>query len=232
MSAQGKMDAFVEWADEARKRGITRAVTAIRTVGGSGDIPEPWLHILRKELLEKGIRLALGACSEVSLASNIDVNRQVRLNRITTMGSAKAILLELPVHNLPKFCIPVIDGLKTGGFTPVLVHPERNWVIQSDPSRLKPLIGVGARICIAASSLAPGSPSGVVRATQEALAEGLVDAMASDYAGTSAPYVWLDEGLELAARLIGETAAWRLVTANVEAILLGTLPNQTAVVSC
>jgi protein-tyrosine phosphatase len=226
------MDAFMEWAAEARRRGITRAVMAIRAAGGPGEVPEPWLHILRKELLEKGIRLALGACSEVSLTSNTDLNRQARLNRLTTMGSARAILLELPVHILPKSCSPVIEELRDGGFTPVLVHPERNWTIQSDPRQIQPLIGAGARVCIAAASLGPGSPPGVVRATQEALAEGLVEAMASDYLGTSAPYVWLDEGLELAAQLIGETAAWRLVTANVQAILFGGAPKQTVAVSC
>ena len=107
----------------------------------------------------------------------------------------------------------LVRRIRAEGLTPILAHPERRaaWRRQPpDPGFAERMKKAGALLQIDASGLTGADGPNTDVEARRLLREGLVDLIGSDGHGDRSP-VRLDIARALAAEVIGETAATRLV---------------------
>ena len=102
--------------------------------------------------------------------------------------------------------------IRAEGLTPILAHPERRacWRGAHDFGFAERMKTAGALLQIDASGLTGADGAGSDIEARRLLTEGLVDLIGSDGHGAKSP-VRLDVAREMAAEVVGEAAALRLV---------------------
>jgi protein-tyrosine phosphatase len=107
----------------------------------------------------------------------------------------------------------LIRRIRAEGLTPILAHPERRacWRREApDPGFAERMKRAGALLQVDATGLNGADGPGVDVEARRLLAEGLIDLIGSDGHGRRSP-VRIDEARALAAEVIGDAAADRLV---------------------
>lgn len=107
----------------------------------------------------------------------------------------------------------LIRRIRAEGLTPILAHPERRaaWRREPpDPGFAERMKNAGALLQIDASGLTGADGPNTDVESRRLLAEGLVNLIGSDGHGARSP-VRLDIARDMAAEVIGEAAATRLV---------------------
>ena len=107
----------------------------------------------------------------------------------------------------------LVRRIRAEGLTPILAHPERRaaWRREPpDPGFAERMKNAGALLQIDASGLTGADGPNTDVESRRLLAEGLIDLIGSDGHGTRSP-VRLDIARDMAAEVIGEAAATRLV---------------------
>jgi protein-tyrosine phosphatase len=140
------------------------------------------------------------------------------------LGDSKALLVESPYTSV-SFFDDVLFDLQVRGFRPVLAHPERSVMFQSDPDRLAALVERGVYCTINTGSLSGGFGRKVRQTAVALLARGLVHSIASDCHDTERRPPGLSgalEGVEGEIPGIGANARW--LTNDVPAALLADKP--------
>jgi protein-tyrosine phosphatase len=144
--------------------------TLARIEEGVGELN---LALARAELPLAIVPGAEVALSELDRLSDDDL-------RGLSLGGAGHLLVESPyVKDVPSLEAVLFD-LEMRGVRPILAHPERSPVFQSNPTRLARLVQRGVLSSITAGSLG-GRFGGRVRSLSiQLLAQGLVHSVASD----------------------------------------------------
>lgn len=126
-------------------------------------------------------------------------------------GKVRYALLETPYHHLPFYLREIVFQVQSRGFAPVIAHPERNPIIQNDPSQLEEYVRSGCLVQVTAGSLT-GQWGGASKKAGFALfRRGLAHIIASDaHSPNSRPPV-LSEARKLLADTLGEEIARRAV---------------------
>ena len=107
----------------------------------------------------------------------------------------------------------LVRRIRAEGLTPILAHPERraSWRREPpDPGFAERMKNAGALLQIDASGLTGADGPNTDVEARRLLAEGLVDLIGSDGHGERSP-VRLDIARDMAAEVVGEAAATRLV---------------------
>jgi len=134
---------------------------------------------LRQALDEEGVELTIlsGAELAVDWIARLD---GVELRNLTLARNGRYVLVETPYYGWPLELVERLLGLRVAGFTPILAHPERNGVVQGNPSLLAPLVRGGTLVQVTAGSL-DGRLGRTTRETALRLvATGLAHLVASD----------------------------------------------------
>lgn len=100
------------------------------------------LDILRKELKDKNIPLEVYLGNEVYIS--MDILKDLRDKRITTLNGSRYILIEFPMREIPIYSENIIYELLLEGYIPIIAHPERYIKIQEDPNILLDFLEKGA----------------------------------------------------------------------------------------
>ena len=109
-----------------------------------------------------------------------------------------------------------VRRIRSEGLTPILAHPERRvcWRGDHDYGFAERMKAAGALLQIDASGLTGADGPGCDVEARRLLAEGLIDLIGSDGHGTKSP-VRLDVARTMAAEVVGEAAATRMVDGSV-----------------
>ena len=188
------------WPNE--RAGIKEAVAALRT-----------------RLQAEGIPLQVWAGSELSLDAELDAGLEG--GRLGTINGGPWVLLELPGAVPPPGIDDYLWNFHQRGYRVVMAHPERYDYIQRDPARLHAWVGMGVAVQITASSLLGRLGPGTADLCRMLLEHHLVHFVASDSHGTRARRPLLSKAVRVAAEVVGDEAARRLVSANPLAVLKG-----------
>ncbi|MDA1096034.1 MAG: protein tyrosine phosphatase, partial [Chloroflexi bacterium] len=78
---------------------------------------------------------------------------QLREREAVALNGTPYVLVEPPFRTYPGFLDGLLADLPEAGLRPILAHPERNNVIQQDPTRLQALVERGTIIQINTGSL-------------------------------------------------------------------------------
>jgi protein-tyrosine phosphatase len=176
-------------------------------------------------LVERQIPLEILPGADVHINPNL--LGLIEQGLITTVNdNHRYLLLELPHHLVPPNFKNLIFELSLQGIIPILTHPERNSILQTDINLLYELVVQGILIQITTLSLTGEFGPRAESCCHSLLKYNLVHVVASDAHSSIVRPPLLSMAVEEAAKIIGETNALDLVAANPQAIIDGEdLPN-------
>jgi protein-tyrosine phosphatase len=158
------------------------------------------------------IPLQVAAAAEVRFGMELMIG--VNQGAIPFLGEwqgKRVLLLEFPHGEIPFGAEQLISWLLQRNIVPMLAHPERNKGILRSPSKLKPFVQMGCLLQVTAASVAGhfGPPAQAL--AHELLEQGLVTILASDAHNLQHRPPLLTEGMQHAARIVGDAKAQALV---------------------
>lgn len=127
---------------------------------------------------EQGLPLELLPGAELDIARLAEIGGAEL--RGLTLGRGRALLVESPYAPVAGPLDELVYDLQLQGYAPVLAHPERSPVFQSDRARLERLVERGVLCSITAGSIEGAFGQVVRRTALGLLARGLVHNVSSD----------------------------------------------------
>jgi len=173
----------------------------------------------KKEILNQQINLQLGFAAEVRLCP--EVMDMVQENEIPFYGNYEdyqIMLLEFPAHQIPLGSEKLIQWLLDRNIRPMIAHPERNKTIAENFNKIMPFVEMGCLFQITAASVAGLFGIRAEKCSIKLLEKELVTVIASDAHHEEHRPPRLDHGRDIAATIIGEVPAQKLVYDNPLAI--------------
>lgn len=196
----------VEMARVAVREGITTMVCTphISTVRYEVRPRDVVLAVesMRTELEHRGVPLRLLPGAEFTLDSVVACTDE-ELRMASLGGGGRWLLVELPFRGWPLEVHDVLDALELRGFGVVLAHPERNESVQSNPDRMRDLVGRGALVQVTAWSLMGENGPRAKRAAEDLVRNGFAHFIASDAHSARRRPPGLLEGVAAAAAALG-----------------------------
>lgn len=163
-------------------------------------------------LNQAGIPLQVATAAEVRFGMELMVG--IAQNAIPFLGDwqgKRVLLLEFPHSEIPFGAERLTSWLLQRNIVPMIAHPERNKGIMRTPSKLKPFVEQGCLLQVTAAAVAGHFGEAAQVIAHSLLEQGLVTILASDAHNLQHRPPGLTEGMEHAARLVGDTQAERLV---------------------
>ncbi len=176
----------------------------------------------RSALRKARVPLHIGMAAEVRLSP--DIVSLLSQNEVPFLGELngyRIILLEFPHTQITPGADKLIGRLLKQGIKPLIAHPERNQDVIHDVSKIEPFVEMGCFLQITAGSLLGHFGRGPQRRALELLEFDVFKVLASDAHNLTGRRPALREGMEAAARIIGEQSAHDLVHQNPRMILRG-----------
>lgn len=124
-------------------------------------------------------------------------------------------LSEFSAFNVPQ----TLYQLQTAGLVPIVTHPERNPVVLANPGLLTEFADVGCLFQITANSLTGSWGKASKKTCETMLKNNMVHFIASDAHGVKNRPPILSAARDAAAKIVGLTAAEKLVVGNPIAVL-------------
>ncbi|MGD9711949.1 MAG: tyrosine-protein phosphatase [Thermomicrobiales bacterium] len=180
--------------------------TVVATPHVSGDLSSGYRE--RIEVARDAIEDAAadaGIALEIGFEIMLDPALEMRLDQgaALSLGSSRAVLVEVPFLNWPTFTEDVIFALQLAGYRPILAHPERYEGVQARPQLAFELCKRGVVLQLTYASFA-----GVLGKTVQRCAERLLEVdgaviLASDAHGSGQRLRAIPDGLRRIDDLIG-----------------------------
>ncbi|PAE17934.1 tyrosine protein phosphatase [Virgibacillus sp. 7505] len=106
------------------------------------------------------------------------------------------ILVELPTSTVPKYTNKLLYDLQVEGYTPIIVHPERNSELLSKPDKLYELVKSGVLTQVTAASLVGKFGKKIQNFSHEIIQANLTHFIASDAHNVRSRGFAMQEALE------------------------------------
>jgi len=179
---------------------------------------------LQLHLDESGIPLRLVSGADNHIVP--DFAAGLKSGRLLSLHDTRYVLVEPPHHNAPSRLGDVFFDIMTAGYRPILTHPERLTWIKTHYDLIRLLAFRGVWMQITAGALTGSFGRGPKYWGERMLSEGLAHIIATDSHDPSRRPPILSQGYELAAKIVGEEEAWRLVHSRPLAILENKSPSE------
>ena len=145
--------------------------------------------------------------------------KELRSGETLTIGNAgKYALVEPPFDRLPEWIAEAISLIRDAGIVPILAHPERNAIVQKDPSLVRECVKAGALLQLTAMSVTGENGALAYDAAIWMLEEGITAVVASDCHSASWRPPILSKAFTLISKMYGESTASRLFVENPQQI--------------
>jgi protein-tyrosine phosphatase len=140
---------------------------------------------------------------------------------LTINDSNHYLLLELPDTSFPPALDDIVFRLKSRGLTPIITHPERQFIIQEMPEKLTRLIDLGCLVQMTGNSLTGAFGHAVKKFSRKLVKKGHVHLLATDAHSTHHRPPELSAAVKELTSLVGESRAQDMVTTIPERIIQG-----------
>ena len=162
---------------------------------------------LQEELERVGIPLRLHPGMEVHV--HVDLLENLRGGELLTLcDGSNYLLLELPERSIPSCTESILHELQVLGVTPILAHPERNKVLQTQPDRLAEWMETGMLVQLTGGSLLGQFGRSAQRAAEEMVRRNLAHLIASDGHGAESRRPYLRAAYRRLAKVASRSAVW------------------------
>lgn len=136
-----------------------------------------------------------------------------------TLAGSRAVLVELPFVGWPHHAEGTLFALQTGGYRPILAHPERCAALQDDSERGLRLAERGVILQVTIGSLVGLFGERTRRTAETWLREGAVGLVATDAHSAGRRLASVPKGLARLDRLVGRSERHRLTVDMPTALL-------------
>lgn len=134
---------------------------------------------LQKELKYRGIPLTIFPGQEIRLYGNLI--EDIEQDKILFIDEQKQyLMIEFPTTSIPNYTERLFYELQLKGVIPIIVHPERNRIIQEHPNRLRNFVNKGALAQLTASSYTGGFGKKIQKLSSQLIGSNYVHFIASD----------------------------------------------------
>ncbi|PAD35269.1 tyrosine-protein phosphatase [Terribacillus saccharophilus] len=123
-------------------------------------------------------------------------------------SSSPYILIELPTSSVPKYTKKILYDLQLEGFTPIIVHPERNTELISNPEKLYDFIKSGVLSQVTAASLVGKFGKKIKKFSLEIVQSNLSHFIASDAHNVLSRGFVMEEALFEVEKLFGSDTVY------------------------
>jgi protein-tyrosine phosphatase len=217
------LEEAVEMARIATQDGIEYMVSTPHMFNGLSGNPEPSEILERVAALNEAINdpngLKILPGNEVHVSH--DIADHARNNRVTKINQKNYMLVEFPQLTVPIGADELFYKLLIQGVRPILVHPERNGQIQSNPSIVGRFVERGVFIQVTAMSVTGEFGPAAKQTADTLLRHNCVHFLATDTHRTKSRPPILSKGRDAAALVIGPQQAAELVEDNPRAVING-----------
>lgn len=201
----------IQMAKSAESEGIDKILLTPHHMDGEfvnhkSDVVN-YVDNLQKTLNDNGLNIELRAGQEVHLNGELlnEIDRDDIL--YADADTKRYIMLELPTSGVPEYMGDMIFELHVKGIVPVIVHPERNHGIQSNPDTLYELVRQGCLTQITATSYVGGFGKKIQRFTDQIVESGLGFMFSSDAHNLSGRRFEMDEAFKRLSKIEGSKVA-------------------------
>jgi protein-tyrosine phosphatase len=224
------LDVSLAMAQEFARDGVTIVACTPHILPGlyqnSGPQIRQATEALQSAIFDQGIDLRLVAGADNHVVP--DFVTGLRSGHLLTLGDTRYVLVEPPHHVLPARLEELFFSILTSGFVPILTHPERLSWIRDNYALILRLVDRGVWMQVTAGSLAGRFGKDAKYWAERMLGDGAVHILATDAHDLHKRPPELAKGRILAARLVGEVEAARLVCERPEAALSNCVPSEIA----
>lgn len=221
------LDVSLEMARMAVASGVTVMACTPHILQGGWNNTGPDIRNraeqLQSALDQEGIPLHLVTGADIHVA--FDLVKHLRSGRNLSLADTRYVLLELPHHVPPARLEDCFFACSSGGYVPILTHPERLSWIDGHYDAIKRLASAGVWMQITAGSLTGAFGRRARYWGERMLSEGLVHILATDAHDTVKRPPILHEGRRCAEGIVGVEEAHHLVETRPRGILENAPPN-------
>lgn len=173
--------------------------------------------VLQLAITEAGIPLALTYASDTHVMP--DLLQKLADGSVPTFNGGRYFLLEPPHHVAPPNFEGFVFQVMAAGYVPIITHPERLSWIEQDYAVFERLAKHGAWMQLTAGSLTGRFGSNARYWGERMLDDGVVHILATDAHGPERRPPLLAEGMQAAAKWVGEAEAKHMVMTRPTAVL-------------
>lgn len=195
----------LEMAKLAVEEGIHTIIATPHNKNGSFDNEREsiltYTDILNKLLEENDIPLTLLPGQETRIYG--DIVEDLHDGRILPLNDTKYVFVEFPSGHVPGYAKQVLFDIQVAGYTPIIVHPERNEELIEHPGKLYDFVRKGALTQITAGSVVGKFGKTVQKFTHQIIEANLTHFIASDVHNTTTRAFWMKDAFEEIERKYG-----------------------------
>jgi protein-tyrosine phosphatase len=215
------LEEAVEIARVAAADGIEQMVSTPHMFNGLSNNPEPPEILERVAALQEAVGNILKILPGNEVHISHEIAEQAKNKRVTTINRKNYMLVEFPQLTVPIGADELFYKLLLQGVHPILVHPERNSQIQSRPSLVGRFVERGVLTQVTAMSMTGEFGPAAKNCAETLLRHNCVHFLATDTHRPNRRPPILSKGRDVAALVIGEDRARKLVYDNPLAVVNG-----------
>lgn len=198
-------DDSIEMAKAAVEEGIHTIIATPHHKNGSYDNVREniltYTKILNELFQSEGIPLTLLAGQETRI--NGDMVEDLENGDILPINDTKYVFVEFSSTQVPRYAKQLLFDIQVAGYTPIIVHPERNQELMERPNRLYEFVRKGALTQITAGSLIGKFGKNIQKFTHQLIEANLTHFIASDAHNTTTRSFWMKETFEVVKETYG-----------------------------
>ncbi|MRX73007.1 tyrosine protein phosphatase [Bacillus lacus] len=166
---------------------------------------------LNKTLLQENIPLKVLPGMETRIYG--EIVEDLENSQILSLNHSNYLFIELPSDSVPRYTEKVLYDIQLRGYTPIIVHPERNAGITENPDKLYNLVKKGALTQITASSVCGYFGKNIKKFSHQLIEANLTHFIASDAHNISNRTFKLTEAMDIIHKEYGNDLVY-LLTEN------------------
>ncbi|RDW20742.1 tyrosine-protein phosphatase [Oceanobacillus chungangensis] len=195
--AQTEEDSL-EMAREAVAQGITTIIATPHHRNGKYDNKRSSIiqdvNILNELLIREDIPLNVLPGQETRI--NGDMVEDINNGELLSLDDTKYLFVEFPSAHVPRYSSQMLFDIQVAGYTPIIVHPERNQELIEHPNKLYEFVRNGALTQVTAASIVGKFGKNIKTFSQQLIEANLTHFIASDAHNTTSRGFCMQEALQ------------------------------------
>ena len=177
----------IAMAKAAVDQGIHTITATPHHKNGVFENPKPSIQtsvsILQELFVQEEIPLTVLPGQEIRLYG--DMIEDIDIGELLSLNHSKYMFVELPTQDVPRYTDQMMYNLQMHGYTPLIVHPERNEELLENPDKLYELVQRGVVTQLTAGSLIGKFGKAIQKFSMQLIESSLTHFIASDAHNTT-----------------------------------------------
>ncbi|MBP2075909.1 tyrosine-protein phosphatase [Oceanobacillus polygoni] len=152
------------------------------------------VDILNELFTKENIGLKVLAGQETRI--NGDMIEDIEKGELLSLNGSKYLFVEFPSGQVPRYATQMLFDIQVAGYTPIIVHPERNQELIEHPAKLYEFVKKGALTQVTAASLVGKFGKNIQKFSNQLIESNLTHFIASDAHNTNSRGFVMDEAFQ------------------------------------